>query len=87
MSRLDPEEARQGEKGTPILRILVIALVLCVIGGAVFALYPWPDQTLPEADVGGGLGSPSATTTPPGGNTTVAPQTPGPSSPNGSNAN
>ncbi|MBE7186226.1 MAG: hypothetical protein INR68_17670 [Methylobacterium mesophilicum] len=82
MSRMDPQDARQGRTGTPVLRILIAALVLCVIGGIGMALYGWamPDQTLPKADQGAGLGAPSSTTTPATqGNTTVTPQTSGPS--------
>ncbi|KAB0679872.1 hypothetical protein F6X38_11655 [Aureimonas leprariae] len=77
---MDPQDARQGRTGTPVLRILIAALVLCVIGGIGMALYGWamPDQTLPEANQGGGLGAPSSNTTPATqGNNTVTPQSSG----------
>lgn len=83
MSRMDPEDARQGQKGTPVLRILIAALVLCVVGGIGMAIYGrmMPDQTLPKAGEGGGLGAPSTTSATPTtqGNDTVAPKPSGPS--------
>lgn len=59
MTPLDPEDARQGRKGTPVLRVLIAALVLCVIGAFGMGAYAWimPDQSLPEASIGGGVGS------------------------------
>ncbi|GGD27785.1 hypothetical protein [Aureimonas glaciei] len=63
MSRMDPEEARQGRKGTPVLRILIIALLLCVVAAAGMAVYGsmQPDDDLPAGRVGTGDGAtPSA---------------------------
>ena len=31
MAKLDSDNARQGRKGTPVLLILIVALVLCVV--------------------------------------------------------
>ncbi|WP_152046096.1 hypothetical protein [Aureimonas psammosilenae] len=84
MSRMDPQDARQGRKGTPVLRILIIALVLAVIAGIGMAIYGsvLPDQTLPEGGTGSGVTSPSqSSATPPASNgSVVTPQTSGPSS-------
>jgi hypothetical protein len=82
MSRMDPQDARQGRTGTPVLRILIAALALCVVGGIGMALYGWamPDQTLPKAEQGSGLGAPSSDNAPASqGNTTVTPEANGPS--------
>ncbi|GGE19635.1 hypothetical protein GCM10011390_43590 [Aureimonas endophytica] len=83
MTRLDPQDARQGRKGTPVLRILIAAMILVVIAGAGMAVYGYfmPDQTLPKAETGGGLTPPapdSAQPAPSG--SVVTPQTSGPSS-------
>lgn len=82
MSRMDPQDARQGRKGTHVLRILIMALILVVVAGIGMSIYGYvmPDQTLPKADVGGGVGAPTSATTPPQSNTTVTPQTSGSSS-------
>ena len=31
MPKLDTDKARQGKKGTPVLLVLIVALVLCVV--------------------------------------------------------
>lgn len=51
MSRLDPQNTRQAAKGTPVLKILIAALVLCVIAFIGLGFYGWsmPDQTLTNA--------------------------------------
>ncbi len=75
MSRMDPQDARQGRKGTPVLRILIAALALVVVAGIGMSMFGYfmPDQTLQEAETGGGLNSPNTTATPEGGTTTVTP--------------
>lgn len=86
MTRLDPEEARQGKKGTPVLGILIAALVLCAIGAVGMAGYAWmmPDQSLPKATTEeGGVQTPpaaqpsaSGTSAPEASGTTTAPTQP-----------
>lgn len=58
MSGIDPRDSRQGTRGTPILKILVAGLILCVIAFIGLGFYGWamPDQTLTNA---------TATATPP----------------------
>ncbi|WP_040325824.1 hypothetical protein [Aurantimonas manganoxydans] len=48
MSNIDPDRARQGEKGTPVLMILVAGLALCAVVFAGLGIYAW---TMPDADV------------------------------------
>jgi hypothetical protein len=47
---LKPQEARQGKKGVPVLKVLIIALILAIIAwaGAEF----FGQQTAPEEPVG-----------------------------------
>ncbi|MEF2071771.1 hypothetical protein [Consotaella aegiceratis] len=54
MSRLNPEEARQGKKGTPILIILVVALALMALGFIGMGIYGW---VMPDEDLGTGVTS------------------------------
>ena len=51
MSRMDQQSARQGRKGIPVLKVLIAALVLCVIGAIGLSFYgrSMPDQTLTNA--------------------------------------
>lgn len=77
MSRMDPEDARQGRKGVPVLRVLIIALLLCVVAAAGMAVYGsmQPDDNLPAGRVGTGDGetptaAPPADATAPAGGTT-----------------
>jgi hypothetical protein len=46
--KLNSTEARQGEKGTPVLMILVVALALCALVFVGLGVYGW---WLPDADV------------------------------------
>jgi hypothetical protein len=73
MSRMDPEDARQGRKGVPVLRVLIIALLLCLVAAAGMAVFGsmQPDDELPAGRVGTGTSeAPSA----------EAPATPAPAS-------
>ncbi|WP_157944567.1 hypothetical protein [Mangrovicella endophytica] len=54
MPRLEPDKARQGNKGTPVLMILIIGLALAVVAFIAVQFY---GQTLPEES----LGTPAAT--------------------------
>lgn len=47
--KLNPEEARQGEKGTSVLMILIVGLVLCAVIFVGLGVYGW---WLPDADMG-----------------------------------
>ncbi|UIJ72915.1 hypothetical protein [Aurantimonas sp. HBX-1] len=46
--KLNPEDARQGEKGTPVLKILIVALALCAVVFIGLGIYGW---ALPDADI------------------------------------
>jgi hypothetical protein len=46
--KLNPQDARQGEKGTPVLRILLVALALCAVIFIGLGIYGW---VLPDADM------------------------------------
>lgn len=48
MSNLDPEQARQGRKGTPVLLVLIAGLVLAVIAFLGLGVYGW---FLPDSDL------------------------------------
>ncbi|WP_024350364.1 hypothetical protein [Aurantimonas coralicida] len=48
MSNIDPNRARQGEKGAPVLMILVAGLALCAVVFAGLGIYAW---TMPDEDV------------------------------------
>ena len=74
MSRIDPQKTRQEAKGTPVLKILVAALILCVIGFIGMGFYGWamPDQTLTNASATA-TPAPSATATSGGAPATSAP--------------
>ncbi|MCW7542383.1 hypothetical protein N7I30_01075 [Aurantimonas litoralis] len=48
MSNIDPNRARQGEKGTSVLMILVAGLSLCAVVFAGLGIYAW---TMPDEDV------------------------------------
>jgi hypothetical protein len=78
MTRLDPEEARQGKKGTPVLKVLIAALVLCAVVaiGLTFYAGSSPDSAVP-ATVGNEAGS-SPAPAPTDGTTTPTPATPAP---------
>lgn len=68
MTRLDPEDARQGKKGTPVLKVLISALILCAIVaiGLTFYAKSTPEAALPAASVGNEAGSsPAAAPTDP----------------------
>ena len=54
MSRMDPEDARQGKKGTPVLRVLISALILCAIVAVGMAIYGW---AMPDATIGSDVGT------------------------------
>ena len=41
MSDLDPNETRQGSKGTPILLVLIVALALCALVFIGLGVYGW----------------------------------------------
>lgn len=62
MKSMEPEEARQGKEGKPVLGILIAALALCVVGAVGLATYAWimPDQTLQEAPPTEGSAVPAA---------------------------
>lgn len=71
MTRMDPEDARQGKKGTPVLKVLIAALILCAIVaiGLTFFAKSTPEQAISSPSVGdtSGTSAPSstdATTTP-----------------------
>ncbi|MEF2550821.1 hypothetical protein VQ042_05490 [Aurantimonas sp. A2-1-M11] len=51
MSKIDPERARQGEKGTPVLMILLAGLALCAVVFAGLGIYAW---TMPDDTIGAG---------------------------------
>jgi hypothetical protein len=68
MSRMDPEDARQGKKGTPVLRVLISALILCAIVAVGMAIYGW---AMPDATIGSDVGTSPSTTAP-----AAAPATP-----------
>lgn len=70
--KLNPENARQGEKGTPVLKILIIALALCAVAFVGLGIYGW---ALPDSDIstdGAATTAPAADTAEPTG-TTVTP--------------
>ena len=48
--KLTPREARQGERGLPVLKILIIALVLAFVAWAAAGLFG--ETTEPENPVG-----------------------------------
>lgn len=48
MSNIDPNRARQGEKGTSVLMVLVVGLALCAVVFAGLGIYAW---TMPDEDV------------------------------------
>ncbi|VVT30970.1 hypothetical protein [Rhizobium sp. EC-SD404] len=48
--KLTPREARQGERGMPVLKILIVALVLAMIAWAVSGMFG--EATDPENPVG-----------------------------------
>ena len=81
MTRLDPEKARQGKSGLPVLYILIAALVLCIVVFFGLGLYGriLPDNTLPGSGSGSGTGAvttaPAASTAPAGTGGVVTPQT------------
>ena len=68
MTRMDPEDARQGKKGTPVLKVLIAALILCAIVaiGLVFFAKSTPEQAIssPSASSTSAPASNDATTTP-----------------------
>lgn len=74
--RLDAEDARQGKKGTPVLRVLIFALILAVIAFIGMQIYGGMQggDTIPGASVGGDT---SATTAPATTGTTGTTTTPG----------
>lgn len=80
MTRLDPEKARQGKSGLPVLYILIAALVLCIIVFFGLGLYGriLPDNTLPGSGSGSGTGAvttaPAASTAPGATGGVVTPQ-------------
>ena len=47
--RLDPKEARQGERGFPVLKVLVAALVLAMIAWAIASMFG--ESTEPEGRI------------------------------------
>jgi len=77
MTRLDPQDARQGKKGTPVLKVLIAALVLCVIVAIGLALFAkaTPESAIPAASVGN---NPSSSAAPSDATTTPTPATPAP---------
>ncbi|MCQ0986544.1 hypothetical protein [Jiella marina] len=81
MTKMNETEARQGQKGTPILMILVAGLALCAIVFVGLGLYGWamPDATL----TGGGTSSVEVQTAPGDvgstNDTVVSPDAPAPS--------
>ncbi|HEY9055805.1 MAG TPA: hypothetical protein VIN77_01520 [Aurantimonas sp.] len=48
MSNLEPEQVRQGKKGTPVLLILIAGLVLALIAFLAVGAYGW---FLPDSDL------------------------------------
>lgn len=48
MSDIEPENARQGKKGTPVLLVLIAGLVLAVIAFLGLGAYGW---FLPDSDL------------------------------------
>lgn len=48
--KLTPREARQGERGLPVLKILIVALVLALLAWAAAGLFG--EATEPENPVG-----------------------------------
>ena len=83
MSRTNPEDARQGRKGKPVLRVLIIALLLCVVAAAIMAVYgsSMSGDTPPAGKVGNGdatsSSAPSDATAPAAPATTNSMATPG----------
>ncbi len=78
MAKLDTDKARQGQKGTPILLILIVALVLCVVLFLGFGASGWfeNDPNLSNANNASEVQpSPSADGTPSDA-TVVSPSTP-----------
>ncbi|BDA85889.1 hypothetical protein Sa4125_34310 [Aureimonas sp. SA4125] len=83
MSRINPEEARQGRKGKPVLRVLIAALVLCALAAIIMTVFGamQPGDDLPAGRVGtGGAEAPAATAqpaTPPAADSGTSAVTPG----------
>ena len=58
--RLDPKRARQGERGTPILKVLIVALALALLAWGVAEIFGEAsdpaggvaDNTIEESDDG-----------------------------------
>ncbi|KQT64210.1 MULTISPECIES: hypothetical protein [unclassified Aureimonas] len=73
--RLDAQDARQGKKGTPVLRVLIIALVLAVIAFIGMQIYGGmqPNENIPGAQVGGDTSPATAPATTGTTGTTVTP--------------
>lgn len=79
--RLDAEDARQGKKGTPVLRVLIFGLILAVLAFIAVQIYGGmqPDENIPGSSVGGDTSTTTApattgttgTTTTPGATTTT----------------
>ena len=70
--KLDPQDARQGEKGTSVLMILVVGLALCAVIFVGLGIYGWwlPDANMAvEGPVETGS-TPADTVTPDGGTVT-----------------
>lgn len=89
--RIDAEDARQGKKGTPVLRVLIIALALAVVAFIGMGIYGkmLPDENIPGSAAGGDTstttapastdtaGTPATTTTTPNATSGTAPGTDG----------
>lgn len=78
MAKLDSDPARQGRKGTPILLILIVALVLCVILFLGFGATGWfeSDPNLSNANKAEEVQAPPAAGSAPGDSTVVSPSAP-----------
>lgn len=85
MAKLDPNEARQGKKGTPVLIVLIAGLALAIVAFIGMGLFgaSQPDENIGTAE-DAGISTESAAPAEPGagGATTVSPSAtpPAPSS-------
>ncbi|MCQ8780952.1 hypothetical protein [Mangrovibrevibacter kandeliae] len=75
---LNEDEARQGERGTPVLRVLIAAMVIAAIvflGLILYYNYALPDDTIPSPTTGSDVEtvSPQPSTPAENGQTTVTP--------------
>ena len=62
METQEPERARQGKKGTPVLMVLVVALILCVVLFVGFGASGWfqSDDNLSNANGSAEVSAPTS---------------------------